>query len=137
MIFSRKSITLFNPLRSLGHGSYRCSAVGEIFRERAAALKSPPEWEGHVETINHKQAIKIKSVFLNSFLIKNKCLINLEHIDSRTQVKSKESNDWHDMEYSMLCVPSQKLWRNTQHRLLDAEIERNPHQVCKGKILKI
>lgn len=30
------------------------------------------------------QPITIKSVFLNSFLIENKCLINLEHINLGT-----------------------------------------------------
>lgn len=122
MIFSKKSITcLFSPWRSLGHSNYQYSDVWELFREKAAALKYPQVWEGHVEIINHKQVIKIISVFWNRFLIKNKCLINLEHIDSRTQVKSKRVMT--DMTWNTTCcvVPSQQLEKNRlPQRSLDA-----------------
>lgn len=85
MTFLKEINNSVSPLRPLGHGNYQYSDAGKLFKEKDTALKYSQEWEGHVETINHKQVIKIKSVFL----IKNKCLINLEHIDLRTQVKSK------------------------------------------------
>lgn len=89
---------------------------GPVQEIKAASLKHPQEREGQIETINHKQAIKIKSVFLNSFLIKNKCLINLEHIDLRTHVKSRRVTA--DMtRNTALCVfPFQEPGRDRHHR---------------------
>lgn len=88
---------------------------GGTVQGKAASLKYPQEREGQIETINHKQVIKIKSVFLNSSLIKNKCLINLAHTDVRTQVKSKR-------------VMADMTW-NTAHRVFPSrEPGRNRHR---------
>lgn len=72
-------------------------------------------WVSHVEIINHIQPIIIKSVFLNSFLIENKCLINLGHTDSGTQEMSSREwwPRWHGTAHAA-CAPSQRLTENTQ-----------------------
>lgn len=46
----------------MGHSSHQYPDIGEIARAMATALKYPQVGEGHVETINHKQVIKIKSI---------------------------------------------------------------------------
>lgn len=55
-------------------------------------------------------------MFLNNFLIKNKCLINLEHIDMRTQVKSKRVMTDRTWSAARSGPPSPKLWESRRHR---------------------
>lgn len=56
--------------------------------KKKSALNYSKIRASHVEIINHIQPITIKNVFLNSFLIENKCLINLEHINLGTDKMS-------------------------------------------------
>lgn len=103
-------------------------------QKRAASLTNPPEWKGQIETINHKQVIKIKSVFLNSFLIKNKCLINLEHIDLSTQVKSRRVMADMTRNTAHCVFPSQELGRDRHHRRsLDTVTEQRAQYCQKQK----
>lgn len=83
---------------------------------KKSALNYPKIWANHVEIINHMQPITIKSVFLNSFLIENKCLINLEHINLGTQeMSSREWPIWYGTPHAA-CAPSQRLTKNNQHK---------------------
>lgn len=80
-----------------------------------SALNYPKIWVSHVDTINHTQLIIIKNVFLNSFLIENKCLINLGHTDLGTQEMSSREwwPKWHGSPHAA-CALSQRLTENTQ-----------------------
>lgn len=83
--------------------------------KKKSALNYPKIWTSHVEIINHIQPITIKSVFLNSFLIENKCLINLEHINLGTQEMSSREwlLTWHGTPHAA-CAQSQRLTENSQ-----------------------
>lgn len=105
-------------------------------KKEAASLKYPQEREGQIETINHKQVIKIKSVFLNSFLIKNKCLINPEHIDLRTQVKSRRVMTDMTRNTAHCVFPAQELGRNRHHRRSLDTVTEQRAQHCHRQIFK-
>jgi hypothetical protein len=143
MLFSRKLITGLSPLSSAWRSNRQRTGIRECSgkkkekeKKEAASLKYPQEREGQIETINHKQVIKIKSVFLNSFLIKNKCLINPEHIDLRTQVKSRRVMTDMTRNTAHCVFPAQELGRNRHHRRSLDTVTEQRAQHCHRQIFK-
>lgn len=63
----------------------------------------------------------IKSVFLNSFLIENKCLINLGHTDLGTEEMSSREwwPKWHRTAHAA-CAPSQRLREHSVQRSVNS-----------------